>query len=172
MQRLRTLTRIIAATVVFWMCCTPARATGKDNLQADEIVIVKSQRTLTLLRRGKALKTYKVALGGQPLGAKTQLGDERTPEGSYTIDRRNARSQFHLALHISYPNPADRERAKDLGVDPGGDIMIHGLPPAWAFLGPLHRQSDWTLGCVAVTDAEIEEIWKMVPNGARVEIRP
>jgi len=140
--------------------------------QADHIIIVKSERTMTLLRQGQVLMTFKVALGGKPVGAKVQKGDQRTPEGLYTIDSRNAHSQFHLALHISYPNAADRERAKGLGVSPGGDIMIHGLPPAYAWLGPLHRQHDWTLGCVAVTDPEIEEIWNMVPNGTKVEIKP
>jgi murein L,D-transpeptidase YafK len=140
--------------------------------QADRIVIVKSERTMTLLRRGKALKTYKVALGHQPLGPKTQLGDNKTPEGVYTIDSRNPGSHYHLALHISYPSPADRERARKQRVDPGGAIMIHGLPQGYSWLGPLHRQSDWTLGCVAVTDAEIEEIWGLVPLGTVVEIKP
>lgn len=140
--------------------------------QADRIVVVKSRRTMTLLRQGKVLKTYKVALGGEPRGPKTQQGDNRTPEGLYTVDSRNPRSQFHLALHISYPNAADRERARRQGVDPGGDIMIHGLPRDFAWLGPLHRQTDWTLGCIAVTNPEIEEIWAMVPLGTVVEIRP
>lgn len=136
------------------------------------MVIVKSTRTLTLLRQGQVLKTYKVALGGQPVGAKTQQGDNKTPEGVYTIDARNPHSQFHLALHVSYPSAADRVHARKLGVNPGGDIMIHGLPPQWAWLGAAHREKDWTLGCIAVTNAEIEEIWAMVPLGTRVEIKP
>ena len=106
------------------------------------------------------------------MGPKTREGDNKTPEGLYTIDSRNAHSQFHLSLHISYPNAADRARAAKLRVSPGGDIMIHGLPPAYAHLGPLHRKFDWTAGCVAVTDSEIEEIWKLVPIGTVVEIRP
>jgi murein L,D-transpeptidase YafK len=144
----------------------------KDLPRADQILIKKSERTLTLLREGKVLKTYKVALGGQPVGAKTQKGDNKTPEGLYTIDARNQHSQFHLALHVSYPSAADRERARKLGVNPGGDIMIHGLPKQWAWLGAAHREHDWTLGCIAVTNAEIEEIWAMAPVGTRVEIRP
>jgi murein L,D-transpeptidase YafK len=147
-------------------------AAAKTPDQADRIVIVKSQRTLTLLREGRILKTYKVALGGEPQGPKTQRGDNRTPEGVYTIDSRNAHSQFHLSLHVSYPNAEDRARAKKLRVNPGGDIFIHGLPPAYSYLGPLHRQRDWTLGCIAVTDPEIEEIWSMVPIGTTVEIKP
>jgi murein L,D-transpeptidase YafK len=140
--------------------------------QADRVVIIKSQRTLTLYRQGQVLKTYKVALGSHPVGPKAQQGDHRTPEGVYTIDSRNPRSQFHLSLHVSYPNAEDRARAKKLRVSPGGDIFIHGLPPAYSYLGPLHRKWDWTLGCVAVTDQEIEEIWSMVPIGTTVEIKP
>lgn len=99
-----------------------SHAAGKTSIpQADHIIIVKSERTMTLLRQGQVLKTFKVALGGEPVGAKVQRGDQRTPEGVYTIDSRNPHSQFHLALHISYPNAADRERAKRLGVSPGGE---------------------------------------------------
>lgn len=127
---------------------------------------------LTLLRAGKVLKIYKVALGSDPVGPKTREGDGKTPEGAYRIDAKNEHSQFHLALRISYPNAADLQRAKKLGVNPGGDIFIHGLPPEWAWLGAAHRAKDWTAGCVAVTNTEIEEIWKMVPVGTPVEIRP
>jgi murein L,D-transpeptidase YafK len=140
--------------------------------QADRIVILKSQRTMHLYRAGAIIKTYNVALGSQPVGAKTRQGDHRTPEGVYRIDARNSKSQFHLALHVSYPNQQDRDRARKLGISPGGDIMIHGLPDAYAFLGSLHRQRDWTEGCIAVTNAEIEEIWKLVPIGTEVEIKP
>ncbi len=148
------------------------RALRQPVEQADRIVILKSERKMALLRQGKVLKTYKVALGHEPRGPKTRIGDNRTPEGEYTIDLRNPHSQFHLALRISYPNQSDRERAKELRVDPGGAIMIHGLPAAFAWLGPAHRQTDWTLGCVAVTNPEIEEIWKLVPLGTKVEIKP
>jgi murein L,D-transpeptidase YafK len=140
--------------------------------QADKIVIVKSARTMTLLSGNRILKTYKVALGTMPVGPKRIEGDHRTPEGDYVIDSRNSQSRFHLSLHISYPSAADQQRARALGTRPGGDIMIHGLPRSFAYLGALHRQTDWTDGCVAVTNAEIEEIWKLVPVGTKVEIRP
>lgn len=140
--------------------------------QADHILVVKSAHSLTLLRQGKVLKTYKVALGSDPVGAKTREGDGKTPEGEYKISEKNNRSQFHLSLRISYPNEADRERAKKLGVNPGGDIFIHGLPPQWAWIGAAHRHKDWTAGCIAVTNAEIEEIWASVPVGTPVEIKP
>src|SRR5262249_20313020 len=149
-----------------------ARARPVDKELADRIVVVKSARTMTLLKGEKVLKTYKVALGTVPVGAKRIEGDHKTPEGIYTIDAKNPKSQFHLALHISYPSAADRERARKLGVRPGGAIMIHGLARSYAYLGALHRQADWTDGCIAVTNAEIEEIWSLVPIGSRVEIRP
>ncbi len=140
--------------------------------QADKIVIVKSARTMTLLSGANVLKTYKVALGTVPVGPKRVEGDHKTPEGNYLIDAKNAHSQFHLSLHISYPSAADQQRARSAGARPGGAIMIHGLAKSFAFLGPLHRQTDWTDGCIAVTNAEIEEIWNLVPVGTRVEIQP
>jgi murein L,D-transpeptidase YafK len=127
---------------------------------------------MTLLSGGRVLKTYKVALGTVPVGPKRIEGDHKTPEGSYVIDAKNPHSLFHLALHISYPSAEDQQRARSLRVRPGGAIMIHGLPKTFAYLGALHRQSDWTDGCIAVTNAEIEEIWTLVPVGAKVEIRP
>lgn len=139
---------------------------------ADRILIVKSTRTMTLYSGNKVLRTYKVALGTVPVGPKRVEGDHKTPEGIYTIDAKNPQSQFHLSLHISYPDATDRERAHKLGARPGSAIMIHGLPAGYAYLGALHRRVDWTDGCVAVTNAEIEEIWKLVPVGTRVEIRP
>lgn len=140
--------------------------------QADRIVIRKARRELLLLRNGRVFRTYKVALGKQPVGPKEQQGDMRTPEGLYRIVGRYARSQYHMALHISYPNAADRARARKLGVQPGGDILIHGLPNGQGSVGKAHLQSDWTWGCLAVTDEEIEEIWKLVPTGVVVEILP
>jgi murein L,D-transpeptidase YafK len=148
------------------------QAYGGEKQLADKIVIVKSAHTMILLSGGKTLKTYKVALGGVPVGPKRIEGDHKTPEGDYVIDAKNSHSQFHLSLHISYPNAADTVRAQKLGARPGGAIMIHGLAMPFAYLGALHRQSDWTDGCVAVTNPEIEEIWKLVPVGTRVEIRP
>jgi len=140
--------------------------------KADRVVIYKNARAMELVHAGQVLKSYKIALGGDPVGPKTRQGDHRTPEGVYVIDSRNAQSKFHRSLHISYPNAADREHARKLGVSPGGDVFIHGLPNGYAFVGAAHRARDWTDGCVAVTDQEIEEIWKLVDNGTPVEIRP
>ena len=139
---------------------------------ADSIVLDKSERTLTMFSRGVKVKEYEVALGKNPVGAKVHRGDGRTPEGLYFIQGRNPGSKYHLSLRISYPNDGDRMRASRQGTTPGGDIMIHGLPPAFATVGALHRQQDWTEGCVAVTNEEIEEIWRAVPNGAKILIKP
>lgn len=118
------------------------------------------------------IRTYKVALGRGGLAPKVREGDNLTPEGRYVIDARNAGSRFHRALHISYPNAEDRQRAAQLNVLPGGTIMIHGLQNGLGWIGSAHRLVDWTRGCIAVTDGEIDEIWRMVPVGTPVEIRP
>lgn len=138
----------------------------------DKLLIEKKARRLTLFSQGKLLKSYQIALGGNPHGPKERRGDHKTPEGIYTIDARNMNSQYHLSLHISYPNEQDRKRAKKSGMDPGGDIMIHGIKNGFSWVGERHAETDWTRGCIAVTDDEIEEIARLVPNGATVEIRP
>jgi tetratricopeptide (TPR) repeat protein len=138
----------------------------------DRIRIEKSARRLMLISQGEVLKTYKIALGGNPIGPKERQGDNKTPEGTYVIDARNRDSRFHLSLHISYPNDRDKYRAKELGVSPGGDIMIHGIKNGFSWVGDAHTEVDWTRGCIAVTDEEIEEIAKLAPNGTVVEIRP
>jgi L,D-peptidoglycan transpeptidase YkuD (ErfK/YbiS/YcfS/YnhG family) len=139
---------------------------------ADKVLIEKKERRLTLLLKGEVIKTYKIALGGNPVGPKERQGDNKTPEGTYIIDSRNRDSVYHLSLHISYPNEKDKMRAKELGVSPGGDIMIHGIKNGLTWVGASHAEVDWTKGCIAVTDEEMEEIYKLVPNGTIAEIRP
>jgi tetratricopeptide (TPR) repeat protein len=138
----------------------------------DRILIEKNARRLMLISQGEVLKSYNIALGGNPIGPKERQGDNKTPEGTYVIDGRNKDSRFHLSLHISYPNERDKNRAKELGVSPGGDIMIHGIKNGFSWVGDAHTEVDWTKGCIAVTDEEIEEISKLAPNGTIVEIRP
>jgi tetratricopeptide (TPR) repeat protein len=138
----------------------------------DKVLIEKKKRRLTLISNGEAIKTYKIALGGDPVGPKERQGDKKTPEGSYTIASRNRHSDYHLSLRISYPNEKDVKRAKQLGVSPGGDIMIHGIKNGLSWLGGFHTEIDWTKGCIAVTNKEMEEIARLVPNGTPVEIRP
>lgn len=138
----------------------------------DRILIEKNARRLMLISQGEVLKSYNIALGGNPIGPKERQGDNKTPEGTYVIDGRNKDSRFHLSLHISYPNERDKNRARELGVSPGGDIMIHGIKNGFPGVGDAHTAADWTKGCIAVTDEEIEEISKLAPNGTIVEIRP
>ena len=138
----------------------------------DRIVVEKAQRKLSIFRASKKLKTYRVALGRNPIGAKEQEGDGKTPEGIYTIDYRNPNSDYHLALHISYPTEQDNVRAAARGVNAGFDIMIHGLPNGRGWIGATHRQKDWTAGCIAVTDEEMDELYRVVPDGTTIEIRP
>lgn len=140
--------------------------------RADSILILKKDHVMELLADGKVIRTYKVALGQGGLAPKHSEGDARTPEGHYVIDVKNEHSAYHKALHVSYPNAEDRKRAGKQGVPPGGAIMIHGLPNGKGWVGSRHRLFDWTLGCIAVTDEEIDEIWTLVPTGTPVEIRP
>lgn len=141
-------------------------------LEADEVIVIKHERKLYLMRQGEALKWFWIALGRHPIGQKTEIGDGRTPEGTYWIEGRDASSDFYRAMWLSYPNSADRERAKQLGVNPGGGIMIHAVPEGYDPTGPGERMIDWTNGCIAVTNADMDEIWARVPDGTRVEIRP
>jgi len=125
---------------------------------------------MQLLAGGKVIHTYKVALGQGGLLPKEREGDGRTPEGHYKIEAKYI-NQYHKAMRISYPDAQDRKRAAKLGVSPGGSILIHGLPNGEGWIGAAHRLRDWTLGCVAVTNEEIDEIFKLVPVGTPVEIR-
>ena len=153
--------------LLFAMLAAEGQAT-----KADQVIVVKSQRTLTLLSHGKVLRNYIVALGGTPVGAKEQPGDHKTPEGWYILDRRNAKTRFYKSIHVSYPKEQDKQRAAQRGVSAGSDIMIHGLPNGFGWLGATHRTLDWTDGCVAVTNPEMDEIWELVLDGTPIEIRP
>lgn len=140
---------------------------------ADKILIYKSKREMVLFHHNRPFKTYTIALGAHPKGHKKEEGDEKTPEGTYWISGRNAHSRFHLSLKISYPNAHDLMQAQERGVSAGGDIMVHGLPDTLGWLGKLHlRWPNWTDGCIAVTNQEIEEIWRLVPDNTPIEILP
>ncbi|HUN61567.1 MAG TPA: L,D-transpeptidase family protein [Candidatus Sulfotelmatobacter sp.] len=157
---------------VLVLLCLGANVIAGPAKPVDRILVEKSKRTMALMSGSEVLKSYKVALGRQPIGAKDRQGDHKTPEGIYVVDAKIPDSQFHKALHISYPNSMDRERARMLGVSPGGDVEIHGLGKHWGWVGSLHRLMDWTDGCIAVTDQEIDEIYPLIRVGTIVEIRP
>mgnify|MGYP006337032899 CR=1 FL=1 len=168
MRRMRYLP-IIALTCLPWFAAFAKdawpSAVAHGAVHADELRVEHAERPMALLRNGKVIRTYRILLGDAPVGHKRQQGDERTPEGRYRISFRNDRSRFHLSLRISYPNEADRSQARARAVDPGGDIMIHGnTPPGYA--------RDWTDGCIALTDRQIEEVWRLVPVGTPIVISP
>lgn len=139
---------------------------------ADSVVVEKAARRLTLFYRGEPVRVYFVALGRNPIGDKVQRGDLRTPEGLFTIEGRNPQSKFYKALRISYPDVRHASRAAKMGVSAGGDIMIHGLTGPVAKLGAGHRLKDWTEGCIALTNEEIDEVYAAVPVGSPIEIKP
>jgi murein L,D-transpeptidase YafK len=143
-----------------------------STIKADRIVVYKSLRILELRKKGKILKTYSVSLGTQPIGTKEYEGDRRTPEGIYFINGKNPSSDYYKNLGISYPNNKDRKHARQLGKATGGDVKIHGLRNDMTWLGKCHRFKDWTHGCIAVTNGEMEEIYNAVEMKTTIEILP
>jgi murein L,D-transpeptidase YafK len=171
MKRLLVLLFLLLIAAAIWL--QPGTQTSvRPSLagMVDKIIIEKSARRMLLLRDGQILREYRIALGFAPTGDKLRQGDGRTPEGIFRIDRRNDQSRYHLSLGLDYPQPADRARAAEGGYDPGGDIMIHGQPNALA--DTLMMRGDWTAGCIAVTNAEMREIWAVTQVGTVVDVRP
>ncbi len=150
-------------------------ATGSSAFAAevaDSVVIYKERRLLQLFQGDVLLREYPVSLGGDPIGHKTREGDQKTPEGRYLLDWRNANSGYYKSIHISYPSPEDVKVAAAEGIDPGGMIMIHGQRNYFGWLADLTQMFDWTDGCIAVTNAQMEDIWTLVPDNTVIEIRP
>jgi murein L,D-transpeptidase YafK len=143
---------------------------AQPQQRADRVVVIKSQHAMMLYSHGAVIRTYKVALGVGGLAPKRRAGDNLTPEGTYVLDAKNPNSRFHLAFHISYPSASDSSRAKKLRVSPGGDIMVHGVEKKYESLGALQHDYDWTEGCIALTNPEIEEFARLVPVGTPIEI--
>lgn len=167
---------IIVGTTVWtlaarkWGHATPPSPLPIDE-QATLVVVNKAARRLDLFHDSTLLASYPISLGqGADKGPKQREGDKKTPAGRYVIDGHNAKSKFSLSLHISYPDNTDRERARSGGYAPGGDIMIHGQPNGWGWFKPLFQRFDWTDGCIAVTNSEMQEIWARVPVGTPILI--
>ncbi len=148
--------------------CSQPEIVGK----ADSVLVIKSVSELHLLKNGNLLKRYHVVFGANPTGHKQQKGDERTPEGKYVLDYKNAHSLFYKSIHISYPNSIDKAKAKKMGVNPGGDIMIHGQKNGLGSLSFISQFFNWTDGCIAVSNSEMDEIWEAVRTGISIEIQP
>ncbi len=165
--------RVLAAlTALLLSMPGVAQRAAQPAPHADRVLVLKKERTLQLLRQGKMIRSYKVALGGDPIGPKARQGDHKTPEGLYVLDSRNPHSQFYKSIHISYPSAREREAARQRGLSPGGDVFVHGLPNGYGWVGSSHRLKDWTDGCIAVTNTEMDDIWQAVADGTPIEIRP
>ncbi len=167
----KTIKYIILLTILglfgfyFW----PEKSLNTSK-KIDKIQVIKHERKLIVFSNGEKLKTYKISLGKEPIGKKEFEGDKKTPEGVYIINDKNPKSGYYLNLGISYPNESDKRLAEKLNKKPGGQIKIHGLRNGFGFIGKFHRFFDWTLGCIAVTNKEIEELYNNVPIGTEIEI--
>ena len=162
--------RCLFAVSLILAIAIPAQVLGDQA--ADAVLVVKSERRLYLLRENEAIASYPVTFGSNPQGHKAREGDERTPEGRYELDWKNAHSAFYKAIHVSYPNASDRAEAAANNEDPGGAIMIHGQKNGYGWLSPLSRFFNWTDGCIALSDSDMEEVWQKVEAGTPIEIRP
>jgi murein L,D-transpeptidase YafK len=165
----RQMMRIIL-TAIFIQLASSAWGNAKLPL-AESVLIDKSQRKMWLIASGQRYREYSISLGDDPIGHKEQEGDEKTPEGNYSIDYRNPESSYHLSLHINYPKKEDEDNAKIKDLDPGGNIFIHGLPNGLELPHGEYKGRDWTDGCIAVDNRDIEEIWVLVKDGTPIEIR-
>ena len=145
---------------------------GESEQKADAVLVIKSENRLYLMNKGERIASFPVTFGAEPTGHKQAKGDERTPEGHYTLDYKNKNSDFYKSIHISYPNAKDRENARRLGVDPGGDIMIHGQANGWEWASPLVQLFSWTNGCIALSNRDMDRVWEAVDPGTPIEIRP
>jgi murein L,D-transpeptidase YafK len=166
------VTRILLALILLPIAFAGPTAAAELPAPVTRIVVEKQKRLMTVYDGQKAMKTYRIALGGNPEGHKQHEGDSRTPEGRYVIDAKNPRSSFHLSLKISYPNRQDTRTARRKGLSPGGAIMIHGTPQGLANLNAAGFYSDWTAGCIAVSNTEIEELFAAVRIGTPIIIKP
>ncbi len=167
-----TRRRVLLAGAVGLVGVAPEAAQAQGIVRADRVLVLKRQRRLFLMRGGETLHSFRCALGSRPYGPKVREGDGRTPEGSYVISAFLPHSEFYRAVQISYPNGEDLARAATLGVPPGGRIMIHGLDPALQGRAAYHWMFNWTNGCVAVTDPQMDVVWQSVDIGTPVEIAP
>jgi murein L,D-transpeptidase YafK len=169
----KTSILLLISLIVFFISYNfypePDLPAGKE---IDSLVVLKAERHLYVYSKSQLLKIYKIALSDKSIGGKEIEGDRKTPEGSYYITDKNPNSGYHKNLGVSYPNQKDIDYAQKLGKSPGDNIKIHGIRNGMGFLGKFHRWRDWTLGCIAVTDAEIDELFEAVKIGARIEIKP
>ena len=163
------MNRLLLATIAIMV---PGLLSAVEFPVADRVVIEKAARQLHLVQDGEIFRTFRIALGIRPVGDKKREGDFKTPEGTYMLDSRNPNSEYFLSIHISYPNAGDRREAREMGVSPGGAIMIHGQPNEPRYSETYYRTQDWTNGCIAVSNSDMIDIWLMTGENTPIEIRP
>ena len=170
---LQAVLYILTTIILFALLALPAgTGTAFAEQTADRVLVIKSKKRLYLIQDNEVFASYHVVFGENPKGHKQQQGDQRTPEGHYILGYRNVNSSFYKSIHISYPNKQDRIRARERGVSPGGDIMIHGQPNEWAWISPFSRFVNWTDGCIALSNRDMDAVWDAVRPGTPIEIRP
>lgn len=162
----------IVAAMLLSLTITNGASAEDEFPVADKVVIEKEKRKLFLMKDGTPFRSFDIALGMYPVGDKRNEGDQKTPEGMYLLDMRNPESDFFLSIHVSYPDAADRRDARSKGLDPGGQIMIHGQPNSPTYSEAYYAQEDWTNGCIAVSNSDMIDIWLMTPDNVQIEIRP
>lgn len=164
--------KFLTQCLILIILLTSSSVYSVNSQKADEVLVIKSERRLYLINNGKTFATYKVTFGGDPNGHKQIQGDQKTPEGKYLLDYKNANSRYYKSIHISYPNKKDRENAKRLGASPGGEIMIHGQLNGWEWAAPLVQLFSWTDGCIALTNKDMDQLWLAIDPGTPIEIKP
>jgi murein L,D-transpeptidase YafK len=167
-MKMKTITPFLGILVTLLVC--PGSAYSQQK--ADQVLVIKSKSWLYLVKDGESFASFPVVFGSNPKGHKQQQGDKRTPEGEYILDYKNANSSFYKSIHISYPNAQDRENARKRGVNPGGDIVIHGQKNGWGRFSFITQRFNWTSGCVALSNKNMDRVWEAVDVGTPIEIRP
>lgn len=164
--------RWLKKSIVITLLLTIQTTTVLSQQKADAVLVIKSEGRLYLMHKGEPFASFSVTFGAEPAGHKQMQGDERTPEGHYELDYKNPNSKFYKSIHISYPNEADMANARRLGVDPGGEIMIHGQTNGWGWAAPFMQLFSWTDGCIALNNKDMDRVWDAIAPGTPIEIRP
>jgi len=173
MKYMNSLTiRLLGKGLLITLLLLLQAANGASAQTADAVLVIKSERRLYLMNKGERFASFRITLGAEPTGHKQAQGDERTPEGHYKLGYKNLNSKFYKSIHISYPNAKDRANSRRLGVDPGGDIMIHGQTNGWGWASPLVQLFPWTDGCIALSNRDMDRVWAAVDPGTPIEVRP
>jgi murein L,D-transpeptidase YafK len=169
---MRSLIKYSIATMLLVLCVSISTAQNYSIEKADSVVVIKKDRRLYLHKDGESYASFRVTFGANPSGHKEAQGDEKTPEGDYLLDYKNPNSKFYKSIHNSYPNKQDKAKARELGLDPGGDIMVHGQTNGWGWAALVMNFFGWTDGCIALSDKDMDLVWQAIDPGTPIEIRP